>query len=298
LQSTLAVFNFSDGAENGLTNFAASVSPGYPVITNLVVASGSESFHLATPAPGDQVLTLTHVVYPATNTALNFKSLLGLASSNQIAKVQLSADLGQSWTDLYAQAGTGPWGQSSFADRSVSLGAYAGQTVMLRFDYSYQSGIYYPTVDSGAPGFYAGWYLDNIVLTNAQEVLKPITNSIASTNFTFTATQPGSYGLQARAVIFTDFPLGWGPLKPVTAITSSVPLVMLAKPILAGSQLRLDFSLLSGSASGFKLLRALDPAGAWSTDTGAVLTTNIPGSSFRFTTTTNSSRQYYRVQAL
>jgi hypothetical protein len=299
LQSTLSTFNFFDGAENGLTNFAVSVSPGYPVITNLVVASGAESFHLATPSPGDQILTLTHVVYPAANTALNFKSLLGIASPNQVARVQLSADSGQSWTDLYAQPGDNTWGQSSFTNLSISLGTYTGQSVLLRFDYSYLSpGIYYPTVDSGYPGYYAGWYLDNIVVTNSQELLAPVTNSIPSTNFTFTAAQAGNYALQARALIFTNFSLGWGPIKPVTATASSVPMVRLSKPTLSGSQLRLDFSLLSGSPSGFQLYRGADPTAAWSVDTGAVLTTNVPGSSYRFTTTTNSTRQYYRVRLL
>ena len=297
LLATRASFNFLDGAENGLTNFTAVISPGYPIITNDSVASGSEAYHLAMPQGEDQILTLNHVLFPATNTILLFASELGLAASGQIAKVQASTDGGNVWTDLYSQAGDSTWGETAFTNRTISLAGFAGQSTVIRFDYSYLAGSgYYYQTESGYPGFYVGWYLDNIVITNAAELVNPFTNSVATTNFTFTASQAGNYTLQARAFIFTDFPLGWGPIKLVNAVPAPVIALVLSQPVLTAGQVRLDFTLQSGSASSFHLLRSSQPNGPWTTNSGATLTTNIPGSSYRFTTTTNGQTQFYRIQ--
>ncbi len=99
--------NLVDGAESGLVNFTANVSPGYAVVTNGISASGSFCFHLAHPTSGippDQILQLNELLYPATNTLVTFKSLLGYADPQQVAKVQASGDGGVSWQDLYSSA--------------------------------------------------------------------------------------------------------------------------------------------------------------------------------------------------
>ncbi|HXJ72726.1 MAG TPA: choice-of-anchor Q domain-containing protein, partial [Candidatus Dormibacteraeota bacterium] len=44
------------------------------------------------------------------------------------------------------------------------------------------------------------------------------TNSTASTNYTFTPVQAGNYNLEAQGLIFTQFPLGWGPGKLITVL--------------------------------------------------------------------------------
>jgi hypothetical protein len=61
----------------------------------------------------------------------------------------------------------------------------------------------------------------------------------------------------------------------------------------------LDVTLLFGSPSAFTLGRVAALPGSWSNDTAAVFTTNVPGSSYRFTATTdNHSNSVRYIPAL
>jgi uncharacterized protein YkwD len=287
--------NLFDGAEGGLVNFTATTTPGYSVITNVVVAAGSFSFYLAMPAPADQILQLNELLLPATNTTVTFKSRLGYATTNQIAKVQASADNGTTWRDLYSQIGSGGSGETLFATHSLSLSNYAGRPVLLRFNYHFSSsgdGRFYG-VSTNPP---AGWFLDNLAVTNTSQLINLVTNAAASTNFTFIPTQATNYNLQARALIFNQFPLDWGPIKQVAAMAGP-PVMTLAAPVIAGSQVQLNFTVSSGPAATFHLLQA-DQLGSrtWVTNASALLTTNVPGSSYRFTTTNGPATRFYRIQ--
>src|SRR5207244_1134617 len=94
------------GAENGLTDFTTDTSSGYDVVVSSPRASGAFAFHLAHLDPAaDQKLTLMRVLLPGANGQMQFKSRLGVASSTQVAKVQLSVDQGNSWQDVYTQPG-------------------------------------------------------------------------------------------------------------------------------------------------------------------------------------------------
>src|SRR5207249_5867061 len=62
------------------------------------------------------------------------------------------------------------------------------------------------------------WFFDEMLVTNANQLLVGTTNSTATTNFLFNPPGAGDYILQARALIFTEFPLAWGPAKEVSAL--------------------------------------------------------------------------------
>jgi hypothetical protein len=286
--------NFFDGAENGATNFTATTTPGYPVITNLAGESGNFCFHLAMPAEADQILQLNELFFPATNTIVSFKSLLGYATMNQIAEVQASAD-GVIWQNIYSQTGSGGSGEASFTTRTLSLSNFTGTPVLLRFNYHFNTGgngtIYQQTQISPP----VGWFLDNIIVTNTAQVINLVTNATVSTNFTFTPTQPTNYIIQARAVIFYEFPLGVGPVKPVAAVVGP-PVIALSAPVISGGQVQLNFTITSGLAYTFHLLQADQLGQPWITNTVAALTTNMPGSSYRFTTTNGPAARFYRIQ--
>jgi hypothetical protein len=70
----------------------------------------------------------------------------------------------------------------------------------------------------------------------------------------------------------------------------------LSAPIISGSQVKINFTLASGLASTFHLLQVNQLGGTWATNASAVLTTNIPGSSYQFTTTNGLVTRFYRVQ--
>ena len=282
--------NLFDGAEGGLVNFTISPTPIYPVITNSPVASGTHSFHLTHTNPVPQLLQLNRLLFPASNSVVSFQSKLGYATSVQVARVQVSVNGGINWQDIYAQAGTGGPGETSFTLRTLSLSNYVAKPTLLRFNYDISSGSHFP---QSTPGI--GWALDNILVTNISQLVNLTTNATASTNFTFIPTQATNYNLQARALIFNQFPLDGGPIKQVAAMVGP-PVIALAAPIIAGSQVQLNFTVTSGSAATFHLLQADRLSGAWITNASALLTTNVPGSSYRFTTTNGPATRFYRVQ--
>jgi hypothetical protein len=279
-----------DNALNGLTNFTISPTPVYPTITNPPVGSGY-CFHLAHANPVPQLLQLKELLFPTAASAVSFDSLLGYATSAQVARVQVSTDGGANWQDIYVQPGSDGAGESSFTPKTLSLAGYAGQRTLLRFNYDISSGSFFNQTDNDV-----GWCIENVVITNALQLVNQTTNSTTSTNLVFTPTQPGNYLLQARGVIFTEFPIDWGQAKQVTAMAASLPVVTLNNLTLSASQVKINFTLVTGAASSFHLLRANQPGGAWTTNATAVLTTNTPGGSFQFTTTRGSAEQFYRVQ--
>ncbi len=160
---------------------------------------------------------------------------------------------------------------------------FVARPILLRFNYDFSTGSFYPQFN---PGF--GWALDNIAVTNIAQLVSFSTNATVSTNFTFVPSQATNYDLLTRALIYSEFPLDWGPIKPVTAVIGS-PVILMAPPAIIGNQVQLNFSLASGLASSFHLLQSDQFGSSWSTNAAAVLTTNIPGSSYRFTTTTGCS---------
>ena len=133
-----------------------------------------------------------------------------------------------------------------------------------------------------------------MVVTNTLQLVNLATNATSSTNFVFSPTQAGNYLLQARAVIFTEFPTDLGTAKPVSAVAGAT-IITLNSLTVAGSQVKINFTLTSGTAASFHLLQENQLGGAWTTNGTAVLTTNVPGSSFQFTTTNGPAVQFYRV---
>jgi hypothetical protein len=96
---------FDDGSM-GLVNFTISPQPNYSVTTTEPFGSGTcfnlEHYDTNT---SPQLLELEGILLPATNTVLNFESELGFATTDEVARVQVSADGGVNWTDLFTQPG-------------------------------------------------------------------------------------------------------------------------------------------------------------------------------------------------
>jgi hypothetical protein len=280
--------NLTDNALNGATNFILSPVPDYPIVTNAPDGSG-KCFHLTHDGGVAQIMQLKEQLFPSNSATLSFKSLLGYATSDETARVQISTDGGTDWQDIYTQVGSNGAGESAFTPHTISLSAYAGKNTLLRFNYDFSFGSYFTGADP-----YVGWCLENIVGTNTQQLLNFTTNSTSSTNFTFTPAQTGNYILQARGVIFSEFPIDWGTVKQVTAIVGS-PVITLGAPIISGSQVKINFTL-NGAASTFHLLQVNQLGTAWTTNGSAVLTTNVAGSAYQFTTTNGPATRFYRVQ--
>jgi len=218
----------------GLDGLVAVTSGGYsPVDTSEVYAGTTASFYLGQPDGTTQTLTLPgYYTFTSGAASLKFESWLGFASSHQTAHAQISTDDGNSWDDLYTLQGntdvTSNPVETGFAAHTLSLSAYAGLVFQIRFAYTFSgNGSFY------TPGQESGWNIDAISFTGVDSATPGSAGAYATgTSFTNTPAVSGSFGLQARAVLFGLYPLSWGPVTDVTASTQSVaPPVITVQPM-------------------------------------------------------------------
>ena len=213
-QSQCNPFTEVEGAENGTHYFTTDVSPGYSIVTTAAVVSGTAAFHLAHPSPTDQIMTYKRVLVPGTNSQMNFQSQLGVATTTQVATVQVSLDEGNTWNDVYSQAGAGTNRKTAYTLRTISLANYAGRSLHMRLRYALTGSESYPQTD-----YYVGWLIDDISFTDTEELTSMALSDVTSdTSFHFMPALLTNYALQVRAHLDTDFYLEWGPIKRVTAV--------------------------------------------------------------------------------
>lgn len=215
-------------AESGLEGLGATTTPGYDVVQSSTVGSGRRAYRLAHLEPrSDQVLLLPETYLVGSDSALAFRSRLAIATATETARVQVSTDEGISWSDVFTQAGTSPTStgfppatEGAFVDRRISLAAYAGRTISLRFVYGIGfGGAFIPDATNAV-----GWFIDDLTVTGVQAVNAGPAARVASGNtFLFAPASAGSVGLQARGVMFNAFPMEWGPVVALDAIEGEPP---------------------------------------------------------------------------
>lgn len=254
------------GAEGDLEGVVAETSPGYNVRVTDLVGAGGGAYHLAHPAPAEnQYLWLPglYSVPVGQSGSLEFLSRLGAATDDQTARVQVSTDGGQSWSDVYTQVGSGGSGESGFSQRMVALDSMAGRTFEVRFVYSYPgSGTYFPQTSSSV-----GWIIDNIELSGVEKATVVDTSEVvAGTHFDFSPAAPETYGVQAQGVLFGEYPLEWGPVLVANAAQGpppggNAPIINLSVRSNAGSgdQTLIVGFALGGNGTGSALLRGIGP---------------------------------------
>jgi uncharacterized protein YkwD len=285
---------FIDGAENDLGNVTVTSSPGYSVVDHAVAASGQSSFHLAQPLPEDQILTLNSLFVAGPSSSLSFASRLGWATASQFARVQISADRGGSWQEVWSQAGTGNAGEREFFTRTIPLGSFARQELMVRFVYHFVGDQLFPQTDSGI-----GFYIDDIALTGISELLdEAITPVSTGTSFTFAPASADAYMLSVRPRISgRAFP--WGPIKTVTGEVGQGPLALVHLDSihqLADGRMQIDFAVVNPGGGEYRVQTAVDPSGPWTPESGASIENNSSGLSFRALIPASAgSLRFYRI---
>jgi hypothetical protein len=192
---------------------------------------------------------------------------------DQSAQVQVSVDDGVSWTVLWTQEGSDGAGESAFASRSISLSAYSGRTVRLRFAYAFHGGQYYIANQPGV-----GLFLDDIMISDAELLSDSAVREVTagSTGFRFTPDSEGPYLLEVRARI-GDRDLPWGLPSPVDAVLGSLPPEVAVRRPAPGPEggWEIPFEVTQGAAESFEVQGADDPAGPWTAEPGAAV---APGS--------------------
>jgi uncharacterized protein YkwD len=291
-------FTAVDGAENGLSAFTVNVSPGYAVLVDNPKASGQHAFHLAHPTLAPQHLMYLPVILTGPDSRLEFKSRLGWATDNQVARAQVLVGGVGIWQDVYTQPGSGGAGENTFVLRSISLAPFAGRSLQVRFVYDGSSGTYYPGADPGV-----GWYLDDITLAASEELRDGLTAaSFQGAAFNWMPPAAGDYALEARAVVFGDYHAEWGPSLAVTAVTALPPVILEFRgvPTLANGFFEAEFAVENyRSGLTFVLLRADNPETGWVSVNAATFETITPDTRFLVRTPADGSAwsAYYRVRA-
>jgi hypothetical protein len=289
-----APFTAVDGAENGLADFTADTSPGYAVVIDDAHHSGSQAFHLAHPDRAtSQRLTCTRILLPGPSAQLQFWSRLGYATTDETAKVEISSEGSGSWQTVFEQAGTDGRGETTFNQRTVPLGSWAGRTLQVRFAYE-STGSRFPQTTSDVD-----WVFDDRSFSDTEELSSPVITDVpAGTSFVFSPTQTGGYALDVRAQVYSQYYLEWGPIKRLDAVVAATPSVQFTgSPSVAGTEVQIDFDVTNHRPDlTFELLKSPTLPGTWTTDPAAAFQTIVAGSKFRATTSTGgASQSFYRL---
>ena len=97
---------------------------------------------------------------------------------------------------------------------------------------------------------------------------------------------------------FDDFGLGLFLLAGSQVYQlSALPGIALAAPVLVDNQVQLNFTVISSATNAtLNLLQTGQLGTGWTTNTTAMLTTNVSGISYRFTATNRAAARFYRIQ--
>jgi hypothetical protein len=284
-----------EGAENGLNKISATVAINAPPIVTDVKVSGTHSFHMV--HTGDptgevpQIIALDRFFLVNAGATLQFSNRLAHAATSETARTQISVDEGLTWQDLSAQVGSGSIGQIVFAPKTISLAAYVGKIIKVRFVYDIGAGSF----SFGTVGY--GWYIDDIGFTNTEELSNPaITGAGNEPHFGFAPGVAGNYTLEARAQLQNRL-LPWGPITSVTAIPGPAIVHVSDIKALARGLIQIDFNLDVGANTSFTLQSApslAGPSADWTSET--VANTSIGPKSFRFVLPrTDPLMRFYRI---
>lgn len=203
-----------EGAESGTTGITITQSVGYPVIQSERVHAGTYAFHLAhDTALSEEIILFNDRFTPTSTTVLEFYSQLRWATDSQHARVEISSDDGSTWEPVFSQSGVLGTRESTYSLKSISLAAYAGIPVQLRFLYTIEGISYYNTLTTDF-----GWLFDSISVSNVFMASTVVETTSSTPDYDFTPASDGTYVLQTCG-INTSRQLPYGTVTRVTAST-------------------------------------------------------------------------------
>ena len=184
---------------------------------------GGKAYHLTqTNGVTPNWMRATGTFRPKATGTLRWLSRLGWASSNQVARIQLTANGGTTWTNLWSKTGKGDAGDLTYTQQSVSLSAFAGQSVNVRFWY----GIDFCTTNCAVfsqPDNSVGYHFDSVEFIDTDQ-LKPQSESVvpAGSPVVLTPAVTGNHEVSLQAISpRATWP--WGTALPVEIVPSITP---------------------------------------------------------------------------
>lgn len=225
--ATMTPSVWAEGAEDApAPRVNAAISAGYDLRQSGLARSGSKAFQLTLPFAvwSDQSFTIERDIVPSASSQLTYCDRARFTHTLNTLETRISTDGGSSWTTIASRNGVNVSGYSSewdpaWINRSISLAAYAGQTIKLGFVMKTNGGPAY----QGTTANY-GFFVDDIAVTNSSEAvaIRSVLPANA-TSFTLdnaTAGQPLVAGAGYQLRLRPNVGMRWfsfGPAKMVTA---------------------------------------------------------------------------------
>ncbi len=291
-------FNTVLGAENGIEGFTGSTTGTYVPRSTATHATGLASYRLINATAIPQTLTQDAELVAQGNARLSFNWRFGFSTASSVAAVEISTDGGGTWKGIWSQVGLGAGVVPGFAYQSetVPLNLAVDTAFRLRFRYSVVSGgTFYNSENDTRIGF----FFDDVAYTGIAVLLAAGSGEVAAgVPVPFTPAVAGEYVLQARPKIGDRiFPFREG-IVVVAKVGQSVTAVtrITGAAIGPSGKMKVDFSVLSGTAASFDLEKSTVLGGAWTRDSAAVLSTNSPGQ-LTFRTTPSGNVGFVRIRA-
>ncbi len=210
-------------------------TPGYNVVQTAIKPNNSPSaYRLAHfDRPLLQEMEINRDFLAGSSSAISFRSRCVFAGKGQVAKLQVHD--GTTWKTVWSQAGDRF--DDNFVLHTVSLSAFSGKSIRVRFVYDWVGGSdFYNANNPSFPSI--GWFLNSVSFSGlpqyisqvAQAVDVPGTQSIifpAAANYAFRIVPEGSFNLLPAgpvtnvSVIENDF-TGWKQVNGLEAGTSGL----------------------------------------------------------------------------
>ncbi len=200
---------------SALSGLFDETSSSYSALSTSVKYEGTGAYHLARSSfESSEILRYRDSFMAGPTSQLQFWSRMGWATSDQFARVEVSADGGSSWTPVFEQAGTSSK-ESGFSLRMVSLSAFAGQVIQVRFNFAFESGSsFLETWDD------YGWFIDAITFSGIDRITTIHVEALSpGESFDFTPPSEGLFMLQVQPEHFGRF---WPP-GPALDISAESP---------------------------------------------------------------------------
>ncbi len=222
-----------EGAEDDTQTFVEKTPVSiYEFRQSVIKRSGQKAFHLALPDFTDQSIVLLREIIPSTTSSLNFYDLGRFATTTTTLHAEVSEDQGDTWTSIWSRKGAGlslNLGNTTFISRSVSLAAYSGRSIQIRFIVRHNN-LSIASLDDKFPITAYGFIIDDISVSNATVLTQTTTTVLPgdASTFPFNATTAGGdlepfevYMLRVRPQVGTR----WFSDGPVKTVTASLPVI-------------------------------------------------------------------------
>lgn len=261
-----------EGAEDPSAQISSATTGNYALRQTSVKRSGSRGFQLAFGSFADQNFTILRDIIPSATSVLQFHHLGRFATSTSTLHAEVSTDGGASWTSIWSRAGVGlnsTLFDPTFVGRSVSLSAYAGRIIRVRFTLRWNQASIVMATDSNS-----GFFIDDISVSNATELVAASNTPLAAsaTELSLNATTAGAalaagstYHLRVRPKVGTRwFPFGPSLVVGVQSTIGYGAWVASLYPAVTGGVAGDHDG--DGISNGFEFAFGLDPT-VWSAQT-------------------------------